>query len=400
MSQGQKKTARLQRLRPSVTIAVSSRAIELKNQGKDIINLGTGEPDFDTPEHIKEAARKAIAAGATKYTLVPGTIELREAICRKLARDNDLRYNPSEIVVTNGAKQSLVNLMMCTVDHGDEVVIPAPCWVSYPDIVSFCGGSPKFVRSTAANNYKINADQLRKALGAKTVMVIFNSPCNPSGAVYTFEELRAFGDVLADYPDVLISTDDIYEHVVYNKEQAESFATVCPELKERTIITNGVSKAYAMTGWRVGFSASPAALAKMMSTVQSQTTSNVCSIAQAAAQAAFDSDKDCLRPMLEAFSSRRARINNAFAAIEDVVLPPIDGAFYAFPQVQKIIDRLHADGKLKQADDVALCELMLEHGVAAVPGSAFEAPGSFRISFAAEDSLIDSALERIESVLK
>ena len=398
MPQGQKRTARLQRLRPSVTIAVSSRAIELKKQGKDIINLGTGEPDFDTPEHIKKAARKAMDAGATKYTLVPGTVELREAICHKLARDNNLNYVPNEIVVTNGAKQSLANLIMCTIDHGDEVVIPAPCWVSYPDIVALCGGVPKFVPSTVATNYKISAEQLHKALSPQTAMVIFNSPCNPSGAVYSPEELRAFGEVLAEFPNVLISTDDIYEHIVY-KDPALSLATVCPEFKDRIIITNGVSKAYAMTGWRVGFSASPAPLAKMMSTVQSQTTSNVCSIAQAAAQAAFDSDKDCLRPMLEAFSARRSRVINALTALDEVALPPIDGAFYAFPQVQKIIDRLHANGKLSEASDVALCELMLEHGVAAVPGSAFEAPGSFRISFAAEDSLLDSALERICSVL-
>lgn len=392
--------ARMQRIRPSPTIAASTKAKELKAAGKDVINLGTGEPDFDTPEHIKEAARKALADGQTKYTPVPGTLELREAICRKLARDNSLTCTPDQIVVSCGAKHAIMNLMQCVIDHGDEVVIPAPCWVSYPDMASFCGGKPQIVRATADAGYKINAEQLREAMGPKTRVVFLNSPCNPSGAVYTEQELQELGKVIADFPDALVCSDEIYEHVVYSNPPATSFAAACPDLVDRLVLINGVSKAYAMTGWRIGFSASTPKLAKAMSTVQSQTTSNVCSIAQAAAAVAFDSDLECIKPMLEAFNARRSKVVEAYSGIEGLELPPIDGAFYAFAHAQVAINNLNEAGKIKEPNDEALCDyLLIEHGVAAVHGSAFEAPGSFRISFAADDEMLGQALGRIVAAL-
>ena len=394
-------SARMGRVRPSPTIAVSTLAKELKASGKDVINLGTGEPDFDTPEHIKEAARRALADGETKYTAVPGTQELREAICRKLVRDNGLSYSPDQIVVTCGAKHALMNLCQAVVDHNDEVVIPAPCWVSYPDITTFCGGKPVIIHAPSEARYKITPDQLEDALDEKrTRLLMLNSPCNPSGAVYSKEEMRMLGEVLERYPNVLICSDEIYEHIVYNSSSACSFGSACPELKDRTIIVNGVSKAYAMTGWRIGFSASPPKIAKAMATIQSQTTSNVCSIAQAAAIAAFDSNLDVLKPMLEAFDARRARVVHALTAIDGIELPSIGGAFYAFPYAQKAIEDLYERNKISAPNDNTFCTWLLDGaGVAAVPGFAFEAAGSFRISFAAEDSLIDKALARIAEAL-
>ncbi len=387
---------RVNRIRPSPTIAVSTLAKELKAAGKDVINLGTGEPDFDTPEHIKEAARKAIADGQTKYTAVPGTLEIREAICRKLVRDNAMSCDPAQIVVTNGAKQAIMNLLQCVVKHDDEVVIPAPYWVSYPDIAQFCGGKPVFVFAPVESGHKITAEQLDKAMGDNTRVVMLNSPCNPSGCVYTEGELKALGEVIAKYPKALVCSDEIYEHVTYSGKSATSFAAACPDLIDRTVIVNGVAKAYAMTGWRVGFSASSETLAKAMSKVQSQSTSNVCSIAQAAAAVAFDSDLDCIKPMLDAFGARRSRVVSAYEGIEGLTLPPIDGAFYAFGFAQVAINNLHEAGKIESADDEAYCRYLLkDFGVAAVPGTAFGSAGSFRISFAADDEQVDAALERI-----
>ena len=392
---------RMGRINPSPTIAVSTLAKELKAQGKDVINLGTGEPDFDTPEHIKEAARQAMHAGQTKYTAVPGTLAVREAICRKLARDNGLSYTPEQIVVSCGAKHGIMNLMQCVVDHGDEVIIPAPYWVSYPDMVSFCGGTARILAAPASANYKITPGQLRDAMGPRTKLVMLNSPCNPSGAIYTAAELAKLGEVIESYPNALVCSDEIYEHIVYDAASAPSFLSACPDLADRTILVNGVSKAYSMTGWRIGFTATNTLLAKKMATVQSQTTSSVCSISQAAAAAAFDSDLDCIQPMLEAFSARRSRVVSAYAKIDGLDLPPIDGAFYAFPDAQVAINRLHDDNKIATADCDSLCQLLLkEHDVAAVPGHAFGAPGSFRISFAADDELLDQALKRITTALQ
>ena len=396
MSKSSHASERLQRIRVSPTIAVSTKAKELQAEGVDVINLGTGEPDFDTPQHIKEAAIKAITDGETKYTAVPGTLHVREAVCRKLSRDNNLSFTPEQIVISNGAKHAIMNLMQAIINHGDEVIILAPCWVSYPDIVNFSGGKSVIVRASADQNYKIEPEQLQEHITDKTKAIIINSPSNPSGAVYTKSELERIGEVLAEHEHILICTDDIYEHIVYGEERpATSFATACPDLKDRTIVVNGVSKAYAMTGWRLGFSASTPELAKAMSKIQSQSTSNVNSVTQAAAIAAFDANLDILTPMLEAFSARRARVVDAFSKVEGLYLPPIDGAFYALPQVQSVIERLADEGKIDAPDDNALVAYLLEKGVASVPGSAFEAPHTFRISFAAEDSLIDKALERI-----
>ena len=392
--------ARIGRIQPSATIAVSTLAAELKAQGKDIINLGSGEPDFDTPQHIKDAAAAAMAAGQTKYTPVPGTVELREAVCRKLSRENGLDFDPAAIVVTTGAKQAIMNLIQCVVDHGDEVVIIAPCWVSYPDMSAFCGGVAVPVTAAASASYRITPEQLDAAMGEKTRLVMLNSPSNPSGAIYSRQQLEALGEVIARYPDATVCSDDIYEHIAYEQDQACTFATANPSLADRTVVINGVSKAFAMTGWRIGYSASTPELARAMSKVQSQTSSNACSIAQAAARAALDGGLECIRPMKKAFAARRQRVKNAFAQIEGLACPPIDGAFYAFPDAAAAIERLHADGRIEEADDKQLCRYLLERaGVAAVPGTPFCCPGAFRISFAAADEMIDAALDRIGSAL-
>ncbi|MCY4324818.1 MAG: pyridoxal phosphate-dependent aminotransferase [Betaproteobacteria bacterium] len=391
---------RIGRIQPSATIAVSTLAAELKAQGKDIINLGSGEPDFDTPQHINDAAAAAMAAGQTRYTPVPGTVELREAVCRKLKRENDLDFKPADIVVSTGAKQAIMNLIQCVVDHGDEVVIIAPCWVSYPDMTAFCGGVAVPVLASADADYRISPEQLDAAMSAKTRLVMLNSPSNPSGAVYSRQQLADLGEVIAKYPNAIVCSDDIYEHITYEQDKACTFASANPSLADRTVVINGVSKAFAMTGWRIGYSASTPELAKAMSKVQSQTSSNACSIAQAAAQAALDGGLDCIKPMKEAFAARRARVKQALAGIEGVACPPIDGAFYAFSDASAAIKRLHANKKIEAADDKQLCRYLLEKvGVAAVPGTPFCSPGAFRISFAAADDMVDSALDRITSAL-
>ena len=391
---------RIGRIRASPTIAVSTLAKELKAAGKDVINMGTGEPDFDTPDHIKEAAKKAISEGQTKYTAVPGTIELREAICRKFKRENGLDYQPDQILVSTGAKQAIMNLIQCVIDHDDEAVIIAPCWVSYPDMIAFCGGKPVPVTAASTSGYKVSPEQLAAAITTKTRLIMINSPSNPSGAVYTADELRALGEVVSPHERIVVCSDDIYEHVTYGGESAPSFASVNPQLQDRCAVVNGVSKAFAMTGWRIGYVAAEVALTKAMTKVQSQTTSNACSIAQAAAIAALDGGLDCIKPMLETFISRRDRVVAAFEKIEGLVVPSIDGAFYAFPDAREAIDRLHRNGRLSEATDDALCKMLLEGvGVAAVPGSAFEAPGCFRVSFAAADDMIEAAIERITKAL-
>lgn len=387
---------RVKRVKPSATIAVSTLAAELKAQGKDVINLGSGEPDFGTPQHIKDAAIAAMKDGQTRYTPVPGTLALRDSICAKLKRENELEFDKPQIVVTTGAKQAIMNLMQAVIDHDDEAVIIAPCWVSYPDMIGYCGGKAFPITATAENNYKITAEQLDATMTSKTKLVLLNSPSNPSGATYSRQELTQLGEVLANYPDAIICTDEIYEHIVYEQDMACSFGTANPSLIDRTVIVNGVSKAFAMTGWRIGYSASNLELAKAMSKIQSQTTSNACSIAQAAAVAALDGGLDCLVPMRTAFSKRRQRVMEAYKNIDGLVCPPIEGAFYAFAYVQEAINRLHQDGKLSEATDQAFCKYLLEgFGVAAVPGEPFYGKGSFRISFAAADDIIDDALDRI-----
>ncbi|MGI9337406.1 MAG: pyridoxal phosphate-dependent aminotransferase [Gammaproteobacteria bacterium] len=391
--------ARIGRVKPSPTIAVSDKARELKAAGRDIINLGSGEPDFDTPQHIKDAANDAIKRGDTKYTAVGGTAALKQAVADKLRRENNLHYEPGQIVISTGAKQALMNVMLSLIDDGDEVVIIAPYWVSYPDMALLAGGAPVFVRPQNPRHIAAPAE-LAAALGDKTKLVILNSPSNPAGTLYSADELRALGEVLADYPNVAIASDDIYEHIRYDGKPFATIAEVCPQLAARTIVINGVSKAFAMTGWRIGYCASALPIAKAMTKVQSQSTSNPCSIAQAAALAALEGGTECLKPMLAAFDSRRRRVVAGLNSAAGLSCAPVEGAFYAFANAAQAIGKLHNDGKLPAADDICFCNYLLEKaGVAAVPGSAFGMDGFFRISFAAPDADIDSALQRINDAL-
>ena len=390
---------RVNRIKPSATIAVSTLAGQLRAQGHDIINLGAGEPDFDTPESIKEAAMRALADGHTKYTAVGGIAPLRQAICDKLARENDLHYTPQQVIVCVGAKHAIFNLMLTVIDSGDEALIPAPYWVSYPDMVSFCGGTPVFINATAAAGYKITAQQIAGAITPKTKLLILNSPSNPSGAVYRIEELREWARVLEQHPQVLIVSDDIYEHIRYESDgPLPHILAAAPSLAERTIVINGVSKCYSMTGWRIGYAAGHDDIIGAMSKVQSQGTSNPTSIAQYAALSALESGTDMIKPMLDAFTRRRNLVTERLGAIDGLSCPRIDGAFYAFPDATAAIARI-AD-KLPSPDDVGLCEYLLKEAqIAAVPGSAFGCPGAFRISFATSDALLQQAFDRLEAAL-
>ena len=384
------------RIKSSPTIAVSTRAQELKAQGRDIINLGSGEPDFDTPPHIKEAAVKAIRDGQTKYTAVGGTPELKQAIADKLRRENNLEFSPAQIAASAGAKHAIMNLMQASLNPGDEVIIPAPYWVSYPDMALFADGKPVVVSAGPEDGYKITAESLAESLTAKTKLMILNSPSNPSGAVYTEDELSSLGESLRRFPRVLIVSDDIYEHILYDGKRFANIANACPDLTNRTIVINGVSKAFAMTGWRIGYAAGEESLIKAMTKIQSQATSNPCSIAQAAAAAALNSGTECIAPMLQAFDQRRQMVREKLNAASGISCPPIAGAFYAFPDARAAISRLHGEGKITDANDIAFCEYLLDAaGVAAVPGSAFGMAGCFRISFAAADSALRQAMERI-----
>ncbi len=384
------------RIKSSPTIAVSTRAQELKAQGRDIINLGSGEPDFDTPPHIKEAAVQAIRDGQTKYTAVGGTPELKQAIADKLRRENNLEFSPAQIAASAGAKHAIMNLMQASLNPGDEVIIPAPYWVSYPDMALFADGKPVVVSAGPEDGYKITAESLAESLTAKTKLMILNSPSNPSGAVYTEDELSSLGESLRRFPRVLIVSDDIYEHILYDGKRFANIANACPDLTNRTIVINGVSKAFAMTGWRIGYAAGEESLIKAMTKIQSQATSNPCSIAQAAAAAALNSGTECIAPMLQAFDQRRQMVREKLNAASGISCPLIAGAFYAFPDARAAISRLHSEGKIADANDIAFCEYLLDAaGVAAVPGSAFGMAGCFRISFAAADSALRQAMERI-----
>lgn len=391
--------ARVGRIKPSPTIAVSTRAQELRAAGRDIVNLGAGEPDFDTPPHIKEAAKSAIDQGLTKYTAVAGTPRLKEAICEKLRRENGLSFSPAQVCASVGAKHSILNLMLALLEAGDEAITPSPYWVSYPDMALFCGATPITVAAAADAGYKISAADLAAKLSAKTKLVIFNSPSNPSGALYSESELRAFGDVLRAYPRAWILSDDIYEHIRYDDRPFANLATACPDLAPRTLIVNGVSKAYAMTGWRIGYAAGDERVIQAAAKIQSQGTSCPSSISQAAAAAALSGGADCVAPMLAAFARRRRLVVDGLNAVAGVRCPPVEGAFYAFADAAEAVARLAADGKIPRPDDVALCEYLLEAGVAVVPGSAFGCGGAFRVSFAASDEDLKKALDRIGSAL-
>jgi aspartate aminotransferase len=390
----------VQAIKPSPTLAVAARAAKLKAEGKDIIGLGTGEPDFDTPQHIKDAAIEAINKGFTKYTAVGGTPSLKQAIIAKFKRDNGLDYTAKQILVSCGGKQSFFNLVLATINPGDEVIITAPYWVSYPDIVLIAEGKPVIVQADIAQGFKLTPAQLEAAITPRTRMIVINSPSNPSGAVYTLEDLKALGEVLRKHPQVLIATDDMYEHIALTDEKFVNILDACPDLYDRTMVLNGVSKAYAMTGWRIGYAAGPENIITAMENVQSQSTSNPTSISQVAAEAALNGDQGCIEPMLEAFRERHEFVVEAFNKIPGVKCIEAGGAFYAFPDAREAIARLHQQGKIAETTDIALSEYLLaEAGVAVVPGSAFGSEGYFRVSFATSMTNLKAALERIAKAL-
>ncbi|MGB0720944.1 MAG: pyridoxal phosphate-dependent aminotransferase [Gammaproteobacteria bacterium] len=384
-------SSRVAAVKPSPTLAVTQRAAELRAAGQDIIGLGAGEPDFGTPDHIREAGIQAIRDGKTRYTAVDGTPELKAAIIAKFKRDNDLDYTADQILVSSGGKQSFFNLCQAYINPGDEVIIPAPYWVSYPDMVILAGGTPIAITAGGEQNFKITPEQLEAAITPMTRLFVLNSPSNPTGVAYSKAELAALGEVLRRHPQVLIATDDMYEHIIWTDEGFSNILYPCPDLYERTIVLNGVSKAYAMTGWRIGYAGGPASLIRKMKIIQSQSTSNPCSIAQAAAAEALNGDQGCIAPMLEAFKQRHDFVHRTLNAMDGVEAVAADGTFYSFPGVQGVIDRL--DGV---SNDVQLGEFLLEKaGVAVVPGSAFGTEGYFRLSFATSMDNLEAALKRI-----
>ena len=386
---------RVQRVKPSPTLAVTARVAELRAAGKDIIGLGAGEPDFDTPDHIRAAAIKAINDGFTRYTAVDGTPGLKQAIIAKFKKDNGLAYEPGQVLVSCGGKQSFFNLAQALLNPGDEVIIPAPYWVSYPDMVRLADGEPVIVRAGVEAGFKMTPEQLEAAITPRTRLFVINSPSNPTGVAYSRAELAALGDILRHCPQVLIATDDMYEHILWSAEPFCNILNACPELYERTIVLNGVSKVYAMTGWRIGYAGGPAELIKAMKKVQSQSTSNPASISQVAAQAALEGDQSCIEPMIKAFRERHAYVVGALNDIPGVKCLPADGTFYCFPHVQPVIDRLKGIH-----NDVEFAEYLLEAaGVALVPGSAFGAPGYVRISFATSLKILKEAMQRLAKAL-
>ena len=381
-------------IRPSPTAAVLALVAELRAAGRDIISLGAGEPDFDTPQHIKDAAYQAIERGETKYTPIDGTAELKAAIQQKFARENQLDYSVSQIIVSSGAKQCLFNLCMALLSPGDEAIIPAPYWVSYPDMVRLAGAEPVILAAGIEDDFKITPDRLIAAISDRTRLLILNSPSNPTGASYSKTELQALGAALADRPNIVIVSDDIYEHIHWADDPFCSFATACPELYDRTVTTNGVSKAYAMTGWRVGYAAGPAELISAMKTIQSQSTSNPCSVSQVAAQAALSGDQSPVSEMTAAYKDRHDIVVAALNDIAGFECRPGEGTFYAFPRVAGALE-----GK-KLASDTELVELLIkEADVACVPGSAFGAPGYVRLSFACSMETLKEAIDRIKQAV-
>ncbi|MDR5171275.1 pyridoxal phosphate-dependent aminotransferase [Methylobacillus flagellatus] len=391
---------RVQSIKESPTLAVTARAAKLKAEGRDIIGLGAGEPDFDTPQHIKDAAKKAIDQGFTKYTPVAGIPGLKKAIVAKFKNENGFDYTEKEVIVGVGGKQCIFNLALAVVNPGDEVIVPAPYWVSYADIALVAGAKPIIIECGIEQGFKLTAAQLEAAITPQTKLFMINSPSNPTGAVYSLEELKALGEVLKKHPHVLVATDDMYEHVNLTGDKFYNILNAAPELKERCIVLNGVSKAYSMTGWRIGYAAGPAKIIKAMEILQSQSTSNPTSISQVAAQAALEGPQECITPMLDAFRERHEFVVKRFNEIKGLKCIKAGGAFYAFPDAREAINNLFAAGKIKQATDMALSEYLLEQeGVAVVPGSAFGAEGYFRISFATSMDNLKNALERIERAL-
>ncbi len=384
---------RVQRIKPSATLAITALANSLKAEGKNIIGLGAGEPDFDTPEHIKQAAIRALDEGFTKYTAVDGTPGLKQAIVDKFKRDNGLEYTPEQVLVSCGGKQSFYNLVQALLNPGDEVIIPAPYWVSYPDMVLLADGKPVIISAGIEQDFRISPEQLEAAITPRTRLFVINSPSNPTGMAYSRAELAALAEVLLRHPQVLVATDDMYEHILWAEEPFCNILNACPQLYDRCMVLNGVSKAYSMTGWRIGYAAGPAVLVKAMKKVQSQSTSNPTSISQVAAQAALQGDQACVAEMLEAFKERHDHVVKRLNQIEGISCLPAQGTFYAFAEISALIKRL----SLK--DDVELTSYLLEQaGVALVPGSAFGSPGYMRLSFATSMENLDEALDRLEKI--
>ncbi len=385
---------RVNQIQPSATVAVNARATQLRREGKSIINLSVGEPDFDTPDFIKESAIQAIQKGFTKYTDVDGIPELKQAIINKLQRDNDLNFTSEQIIVSTGVKQGLYNLCQALLNPGDEVIIPAPYWVSYPAMVQLADANPVIV-SGDSTHFKINAEQLEAAITAKTKCFILNSPSNPSGKIYTADELRALTKVLLKYPDILLATDDMYEYILWGASKFTNPLNVCPELMDRTIVFNGVSKAHAMTGWRIGYAAGPEPLIKAMKKIQSQSTSNANSIAQKAAITALNSDKQSLQYMFTAFKERHDQLLADLQSIPGFKANPADGTFYLFPNVEQAIK--HCGLK----DDIEFATYLLENAqVATVPGTAFGMPGHLRFSYATSTDNLSEAVRRIKAAMR
>ncbi len=393
-------SATLDRVKPSPTIAVTTKAAELKAAGRDVIGLGAGEPDFDTPQNIKDAGIAAINSGKTKYTAVDGIPELKQAICAKFIRDNDLTYTPAQVTVGTGGKQVLYNALMATLNPGDEVIIPAPYWVSYPDMVLLAGGEPVTVAASLETNFKITPDQLEAAITPKTKWFLFNSPSNPTGAGYSWDELKALTDVLARHPHVWVMTDDMYEHLAYDDFKFCTPAQVEPALYDRTLTVNGVSKAYAMTGWRIGYAAGPEPLIKAMRKVQSQSTSNPCSISQHAAVEALNGTQDFLAPNNEMFVRRRDLVVDMLNATPGIVCPKPEGAFYVYPSIAGCIGKTTAAGTVIENDEVFATALLEETGVAVVFGAAFGLSPNFRVSYATSDAALTEACTRIQNFCK
>ena len=390
-------SATLSRVKPSPTIAMNTLAGELKAQGQDVISLSAGEPDFDTPENIRDAGIAAINAGKTRYTAPDGIPELKQAICDKFARENGLAYTPNQISVGTGGKQNLYNALMATLNPGDEVIIPAPYWVSYPDMVLLAGGTPVAVETSIENGFRLTAEQLEAAITPKTKWFIFNSPSNPTGAGYSREQLKELTDVLARHPHVWIMSDDMYEHLAYDDFQFCTPAEVEPSLYERTLTCNGVSKAYAMTGWRIGYAAGPEVLIAAMRKVQSQSTSNPCSISQWAAIEALNGPQDFLETNNAAFKRRRDLVVSMLSAIEGVTCPVPEGAFYVYPSIAGLIGKSTASGRVIDSDETFATALLEETGVAVVFGAAFGLSPNFRVSYASSDETLKDACSRIQS---
>ncbi|WP_440978903.1 pyridoxal phosphate-dependent aminotransferase [Sphingomonas pseudosanguinis] len=390
-------SAALGRISPSPTLAITSRVMELKRAGVDVIGLGAGEPDFDTPDFVKEAAIQAIRDGKTKYTNVDGTPELKAAIAAKFARDNGLTYKADQISVNVGGKHTLFNAMVATIDADDEVVIPAPYWVSYPDVVQFAGGVPVIVKAGPEQGYKLTPEALDAAITPKTKWVILNSPSNPTGAGYTADELKALGEVILRHPHVWVFADDMYEHIVYDGFRFATIAQVCPELYERTLTVNGCSKAYAMTGWRIGYAGGAPWLIKAIAKLQSQSTSNPCSVAQAAATAALTGDQSFLAERNQAFQARRDMVVSMLNAIEGMTCPTPEGAFYVYPSFAALIGKTTPSGRLIDSDEAFVGYLLDDAKVAAVQGAAFGLSPAMRISYATSDALLREACTRIQT---